>query len=149
MDLQVTEFSTIIELLKAFPDEQSCINHLEALRWNGVVISPFDETSKVYKCKGNKYKCKNTNKYFNVRTGTILEDTKVPLQKWFDEWYAYNELHKKFEHGVVKHGAKEYVNGLAYTNGVENFWSHMKRGISLYHIFIFSFQPIGQSGNLC
>ena len=41
----LSEFKSIIELLKAFPDEQSCINHLENLRWDGVVISPFDETS--------------------------------------------------------------------------------------------------------
>jgi len=78
-----TDFNSIIELLKAFPDEQSCIEHLEELRWNGHVVSPFDATSKVYKCKGNKYKCKNTNKYFNVKTDTLFDNTKVELQKWF------------------------------------------------------------------
>jgi len=77
------DFNSIIELLKAFPDEQSCIDHLEILRWDGYVISPFDATSKVYKCKGNKYKCKNTGKYFNVKTNTLFDSTKIPLQKWF------------------------------------------------------------------
>lgn len=77
------EFKSIQELLQAFPDEQSCINHLEELRWNGEVKSPFDSTSKVYKCAGNKFKCKNTGKYFNVRTGTLFDSTRVELQKWF------------------------------------------------------------------
>ena len=77
------DFKSILELLKAFPDEQSCIDHLEAIRWNGNVVSPFDATSKVYDCKGNKYKCKNTGKYFNVKTNTIFDNTKLPLQKWF------------------------------------------------------------------
>ena len=77
------EFNSILQLLQAFPDEQTCIEHLEELRWDGDVISPFDTTSKVYKCKGNKFKCKNTNKYFNVRTGTLFDNTKIPLQKWF------------------------------------------------------------------
>src|ERR1700761_9434442 len=77
------EFKSIRELIKAFPDEQTCINHLEQLRWNGNVVSPFDETSKVYKCAGNKYKCKNTGKYFNVRTSTLFDNTKVELQTWF------------------------------------------------------------------
>ena len=76
-------FNSIIELLKAFPDEQSCIAHLEKLRWNGYIISPFDPISKVYDCKGNKYRCKNTGKYFNVKTGTLFDNTKVKLQKWF------------------------------------------------------------------
>lgn len=77
------EFKSIRELIAAFPDEQTCINHLETLRWNGNVVSPFDENSKVYKCAGNKYKCKNTGKYFNVRTATLFDNTKIELQTWF------------------------------------------------------------------
>lgn len=77
------DFKSILELIKAFPDEQTCIDHLEELRWNGNVVSPFDVTSKVYDCKGNRYKCKNTGKYFNVKTDTIFDNTKMPLQKWF------------------------------------------------------------------
>jgi hypothetical protein len=95
----IPEFKSILALLKAFPDEVSCIEHLEAIRWNGQIVSPFDSTSKVYKCKGNKYKCKNTGKYFNVRTATIFEDTKMPLQKWFMALYIFSS-HKK---GISSH----------------------------------------------
>jgi transposase-like protein len=77
------DFNSILDLLKTFSTEQICINHLEELRWNGNVTSPFDPTSKVYTCKDNKYRCKNTGKYFNVRTATLFDNTKVPLQKWF------------------------------------------------------------------
>jgi hypothetical protein len=77
------DFNSLIDLVKAFPTEQSCIDHLAELRWNGYVVSPFDPTSKVYKCKDNKYRCKNTGKYFNVRTNTLFDNTKVELIKWF------------------------------------------------------------------
>ncbi len=77
------DFKSILDLIKAFPDEQTCIDHLETLRWNGNVVSPFDASSKVYNCKGNKYKCKNTGKYFNVKTETMFDNTKMELQKWF------------------------------------------------------------------
>jgi hypothetical protein len=77
------DFNSLIDLVKAFPTEQSCIDHLTELRWNGYVVSPFDPTSKVYKCKGNKYRCKNTGKYFNVRTNTLFDNTKIELIKWF------------------------------------------------------------------
>lgn len=77
------DFKSILDLIKAFPNEQTCIDHLETLRWNGNVISPFDKSSKVYVCKGNKYKCKNTGKYFNVKTDTMFDNTKMELQKWF------------------------------------------------------------------
>lgn len=81
--VNTTEFNSIIELLQAFPNEQACIDHLERLRWNGNVVSPFDPSSTVYDCKGNRYKCRNTGKYFNVKTGTLFDNTKVALQKWF------------------------------------------------------------------
>lgn len=85
---------SVIQLIKAFPTEQSCIEHLEIIRWNGNVVSPFDATSKVYVCKGNKYQCKNTGKYFNVKTNTIFDNTKLELQKWFLAiWIATS--HKK------------------------------------------------------
>lgn len=77
------DFSSIIDFLESFRDEQICISHLELLRWNGKIVSPFDENSKIYFCKYNKYRCRNTGKYFNVRTGTMFDNTKIPLQKWF------------------------------------------------------------------
>ncbi|PAY47964.1 IS1595 family transposase [Ligilactobacillus salivarius] len=77
------EFKSLFDIQQAFPDEQACINHLEELRWAGLVTSPFDPTSKVYKCAKNRYRCKNTGKYFNVKTGTLFDNTKVKLQKWF------------------------------------------------------------------
>ena len=35
-----------------------------------------------------------------------------------------------FEHKAVKHSIREYVNGMAHTNGIESFWALLKRG---YH----------------
>lgn len=77
-----SRFKSLSDLQKAFPTEQSCIDYLEERRWRGNVVSPFDPTSKVYKCKDNKYRCKNTMKYFNVKTNTIFHKSSVPLIKW-------------------------------------------------------------------
>ena len=79
---ELRHFNSLFELLKVFSNEEKCIEYLEKVRWNGNVISPFDSKSKVYKCSKGYY-CKNTNKMFNVKTGTIFENTKIPLQKWF------------------------------------------------------------------
>lgn len=54
-----------IRFIEAFPDEESCIKYFEKMRWEGNPISPFDPTSKVYKCRNGKYKCKNTGRYFD------------------------------------------------------------------------------------
>lgn len=87
---------------KAFPTEKSCIKFLELVRWNGNVISPYDETSKVYKCKGNNYKCKNTGKYFNVITNTLLEASNIELRKWFMAIYLITS-HKKSISSLLLH----------------------------------------------
>ena len=87
------EVKSVLDLIQAFPTEQSCIDHLELIRWNGNVVSPFDATSKVYKTKVG-YQCKNTGKNFNVKTNTIFDNTKLPLVKWFLAiWIATS--HKK------------------------------------------------------
>ena len=81
--MNVIRFSSVEEIVRAFPDESSCMKHLEALRWPAVVLSPFNRYSKVYKCKGYYYRCSQTGKYFNAKTGTVFHNSKIDLQKWF------------------------------------------------------------------
>jgi transposase-like protein len=51
-----------------------------------------------------------------------------------DEWRGYNGLSKIFNHQRVKHKNEEYVRGECHTNGIEGFWSLLKRGvIGIYH----------------
>ena len=53
------------------------------------------------------------------------------VKVYTDEAKAYNGLPN---HQAVKHSVSEYVNGQAHTNGVENFWSALKRGYhGVYH----------------
>lgn len=77
-----TEF-TLLTMSDNFPDEESCIKYFEKMRWDGKVVSPYDPASKVYKCSNGKYKCKNTGRYFDVKTGTAFANTKIPMRAWF------------------------------------------------------------------
>lgn len=97
--MEFTQFKSVIDLVRTYDTEQKCIDYLQQLRWVDGIVSPFDKTSKVYICAGNKFKCKNTGKYFNVRTGTMFDDTKMPLQKWFMGIYLVAS-HKK---GISSH----------------------------------------------
>jgi hypothetical protein len=46
-----------------------------------------------------------------------------------DEYSVYPFVTRQYIHEVVNH-AVEYVNGHIHTNGIENFWSLLKRGIN-------------------
>ena len=40
-----------------------------------------------------------------------------------DEHAGYQNLGTRYHHGTVKHSVKEYVNGMAHTNGIESVWA--------------------------
>ncbi|MGA2438249.1 MAG: IS1595 family transposase [Acidobacteriaceae bacterium] len=50
-----------------------------------------------------------------------------------DEWGGYAGIN--FEHAVVNH-AVEYVNGQVHTQGIENFWSLLKRSLGGTYISV-------------
>jgi len=45
-----------------------------------------------------------------------------------DELLSYWGLEKDYVHQVINH-AEEYVRGNVHTNGMENFWALLKRGL--------------------
>ena len=45
-----------------------------------------------------------------------------------DELASYEGLNESYQHKVINH-AEKYVDGLVHTNGLENFWSLLKRGL--------------------
>ena len=59
--------------------------------------------------------------------GFVSSNTAPGAAVYTDEHLAYKGLPN---HTTVKHGAGQFVNGMAHTNGVESFWSLLKRG---YH----------------
>lgn len=51
-----------------------------------------------------------------------------------DEAKAHNGLAPQYGHEAVNHGVGEYVRGMAHTNGIEAFWSMLKRSyVGAYH----------------
>lgn len=82
--MNIGKFNSLYDFLEAFSTEESCIKYLEQQRWaNGISVSPYDPTSKVYNRGDGMCRCKNTGKNFNIRIGTMFEGSKVPLRKRF------------------------------------------------------------------
>ena len=76
----------------------------------------------------------------NLVSAKVVQDTKKPTLHGFVEdntapgATVYTEEILPFRHEVVKHFVSEYVRGLAHTNGVESFWSMLKRAyMGTYH----------------
>ncbi len=85
------ETISIVELLRMFPDNASCIAWLEKVRWHGEpVCAHCGGTGKISQpaSKPHTYWCGQCRKHFTVTTGTILHATKTPLQNWLVALYS-------------------------------------------------------------
>jgi transposase-like protein len=248
--------NTLQQAIQHFSDEQVCIDTIAALRWpNGAECPACGHKEHYYLKTQKRWKCKDCNRQFSVKLGTIFEDSPIHLSKWLlamwmlanckngvssyeihraigvtqksawfmlqrirlamqngsimklggsgtpvqvdetfiggkarnmhkskrarmdkmsfgnktivagfldggtvktqvianrsvptlhaavkehvapgaklhtDDFYGYWGLYKDFTHEIVNH-AETYVNGKIHTNGIENFWALLKRGLS-------------------
>lgn len=80
----IRQFESLYEMLSVFGDEQACVDHLRAIRWKGGAFCPHCGGTRVYHFSdGRSHKCGDCRKRFSIRVGTIFEDSKLPLRKWF------------------------------------------------------------------
>ena len=88
-------YNSIIDLMQTFSNERECLEHLKKMRWNGKPYCPHCGCEKVYEFSDKKrYKCSECRKKFTPTVGTIFEDSKVSLKKWFVAIYLIT-AHKK------------------------------------------------------
>ena len=79
------QFRSLLDLMRVFDTEEKCIQHLAQLRWVSDVACP--------RCDGhehishistrNIWHCNDCKRQFSVRTGTVFEESRLPLRKWF------------------------------------------------------------------
>lgn len=80
----VTQFESLFDLMDAFPDEQTCLDHLRAIRWRDGEFCPYCGGQRIYHFSDRKsFKCGDCRSRFSIKVGTIFGDTKLPLRKWF------------------------------------------------------------------
>ena len=91
-------FKSILEFQKHFDTEEKCREYLEEQRWNGTPCCPFcysinvarfTTDNRIFKCREKECRAK-----FSVTVGTIYENTKLPLTKWFLATYILS-VHSK------------------------------------------------------
>lgn len=74
----------IIQVYKQYPTQESCLKHLEAVRWNGKPQCPYCKSLKVTAlAKEQRFHCNTCNTSFSVTVQTIFHKTKMDLQRWF------------------------------------------------------------------
>ncbi len=95
--MELRKFKTLVDLLTFFNSEQVCRDYLEASRWGDNLCCPYKDCqhNNIFKyTDGKRYKCAKCQRQYSVRVGTIFEDSKIPLTKWYAAIYLITS-HKK------------------------------------------------------
>ena len=91
-------FKSILEFQKHFNTDEKCRQYLEQQRWSGnpccpfcgsINVKRFETNKKIFKCREKE--CRNK---FSVTVGTIYENTKISLTKWFLAMYILSNHSK-------------------------------------------------------
>lgn len=91
------ETVSLYEFFKQFPDEESARKYFEGKRWKDGANCPHCGSLAASECKDHKpmpYRCRDCRKHFSVRTGTVLEESRLPLQKWLLAIYMLTTARK-------------------------------------------------------
>lgn len=85
---------SLLEAARYFEDLDRCVQFVASLRWTEGTECPYCQGKKVSYLKSRRiFKCmvKECHKQFSVKTGTIFEDSAIPLDKWLTAiWLIVN-----------------------------------------------------------
>ena len=92
--INFSNFKSIISVINYFNDEDICKKALVEARWGDDVVCPYCGQHHCSTLKDGKFRCNKCKRNFSCLKGTIFENTKLPLQKWFVAMYLISS-HKK------------------------------------------------------
>jgi transposase-like protein len=87
---------TLLEIMRRYSTEDAARAYFERTRWsNGPVCPHCGSVERIYSRTANGktgtrpglYKCGECQDTFTVTVGTVMEDTKIPLNKWLIAFY--------------------------------------------------------------
>lgn len=93
--IDFSRFNSIFALTAYFNTEEKCRKAIFESRWEkDDVICPFCGQHHCRTRKDGAFRCPNCGKNFSVTVGTVFENTKISLRKWFIAMYLIS-THKK------------------------------------------------------
>lgn len=139
----------LIDFNNRFKSEQDCIDYLAQARWNGNPVCPHCESDNAYKIETRSiFKCRKCRKQFTVRIGTIFEESRLPLQKWFLAVFLLTSLKKGISSvqlakylGVTQKTAWFMLQRIRYAVNNKNFDKPLKNTVEADETFIGGKKP--------
>ena len=86
---------TVMAMAEMFGTEQQAVEWFEGLHWpdgdmHCLRCGSAEGAYRVASGKPMPYRCRTCRRYFSLKTGTVMEDSPLPLRKW--AWAIYLEM---------------------------------------------------------
>lgn len=138
------QFTSPVQMMEVFPDEQACIDHLRAIRWKDGAYCPYCGCQKVCEFADKRtFKCGDCRKRFSIRVGSIFEDSKISLRKWFVALYLITAHSKGISSvqlakdiGVTQKTAWFMLHRLRYASWTPAFTALLKNTVEVDETYI-------------
>jgi len=101
----------LIEFTKHFPDEQSCKDAFKSCRLEqGVTCKKCGCTSHYWKKKREQWECKECGHRTTLKSGTVMQGSRLPFQYWFIAMHLITGTKKSFSSKEIQRqlGHKRY-----------------------------------------
>ena len=104
--INFSKFNSIVSIMSYFNNDKVCKQAIIESRWaDGDVVCPYCGGHHCVTRKDGRFRCKSCGKNFSCLVGTIFENTKLPLFKWFLAMYLIS-MNKK---GVSSHQLSRHL----------------------------------------
>ena len=87
------EDRTLADVLRTFDSQAASEVWLYIMRWPKGAVCPFcgsESISRPISRRPQPYRCGTCRKYFGIKTGSALQDSKLPLAKWAVALHLYS-----------------------------------------------------------
>ena len=90
------------KLIEEYGTEEKCIEALAELRWPNGIECPKCQAKNIGTIETrNLFQCNDCDYQFSVRVGTVMQDSKLPLWKWFLAAYMMIQSRKSVSAKVM------------------------------------------------
>jgi transposase-like protein len=101
----------LIEFFKHYPDEESCKAAFKAYRLQeGIKCKKCGSTSHYWKKNREQWECKSCKHRTTLKSGTVMQSSKLPYQHWFIAMHLITSTKKSFSAKEIQRqiGHKRY-----------------------------------------
>lgn len=96
---------TLLEAVRYFTDLDVCTQFMAAIRWPDGVVCPRCDHDKTSFVKTRRlWQCKGCRKQFTIKTGSVMEDSPIGLDKWLPAiWMIVNAKNGVSSYEIHRH----------------------------------------------